>query len=196
FLKMNLAMYATPNASVSASAPVTPGLGLRQPLQQADSGALSATNPFFASQASRPGSLAGSFAGSPGHEEGPSARTVVDLPFMAHSRSNSSIVAETGCLRSLRSPAAAAASSRDRSLSQAKAANDSRSISHAKLANDSRDRSLSQASESPLANIKGAHALLQRSLREMPKDINDELCQDLQAIVEMAQSLLAKAQKV
>ncbi|KAJ1855395.1 hypothetical protein LPJ76_003282 [Coemansia sp. RSA 638] len=174
FLNMNLAMYAGPargvpaSAMVLASAPVTPGMGLREP--QSDANALSETNPFFASQGSCPESPAESLAA------GPSARTVVDLPFMTHSRSHSSIVAETGCLRTLRSQAAAT-NTRDRSLSQSK-----------QLSKD--------AIESPLANIRDAHALLQKSLHNMPKDVSNDVCQDLQAIMQIAQSLLARAQNV
>ncbi|KAJ2139722.1 hypothetical protein IW139_000306 [Coemansia sp. RSA 353] len=171
FLNMNLAMYGGPgrgvsaNAMVSASAPVTPGMGLREP--QRDVNALSESNPFFASQGSCPESPAEPLTA------GPSARTVVDLPFMAHSRSHSSIVAETGCLRTLRSQAAAI-NTRDRSLSQTK--------------------QLKEATESPLTNIRDAHALLQKSLHNMPKDVSTDVCQDLQAIMQIAQSLLAQAQ--
>ncbi|KAJ2299715.1 hypothetical protein IWW54_006446, partial [Coemansia sp. RSA 2705] len=88
FMRMNLAtcsasVRAAGAAVVSASAPVTPRAHERA-RGPGGLGALPATNPFFAA--------------SP--VTGDAGPTAVELPFVEHSRSSSSIVAETGCLRS------------------------------------------------------------------------------------------------
>ncbi|KAJ2808742.1 hypothetical protein H4S07_003346 [Coemansia furcata] len=87
-------------------------------------------------------------------------------PFMAHSRSHSNI-AETGNLRNLR----AAPGSHPGSPSMG-----------------------SESSGSALVGLKSAHSLLKRALLDTPRlptESNSEACRELQAIVELAQAMLA-----
>ncbi|KAJ2383608.1 hypothetical protein H4S02_005223, partial [Coemansia sp. RSA 2611] len=158
FMRMNLAtcsasVRAAGAAVVSASAPVTPRAHERA-RGPGGLGALPATNPFFAA--------------SP--VTGDAGPTAVELPFVEHSRSSSSIVAETGCLRS------------------------SSSI----VAETGCLRSLRSPPQTAEADIKSAHALLQRSMQGLALDAaaNDGVSQDLQSIIQMAQTLLSKSQKV
>ncbi|KAJ2454662.1 hypothetical protein EV183_001410 [Coemansia sp. RSA 2336] len=180
---LNLATYAQPAQASRmkqvASAPATPAASMPSPesnssrAAQSDAANAPSTNPFFAAKPSRPESP----LQSPGHVDVTSARTVVEAPFMSHSRSNSSIVAETGCLRSLRSP-----NNRDRSLSQ--------------ISSMGQKPADCAKSTSSLSNIKNAYELLQRSLEDLPKNIDEDVCQDLCKIVQVAQTMLSKAQKV
>ncbi|KAJ2847391.1 hypothetical protein IWW36_003879 [Coemansia brasiliensis] len=181
---LSLATYAQPpqppQAKQAASAPATPAVSMPSPESNSSNGAqndaanTSSTNPFFAARTSRPESP----IQSPAQAEISSARTAIEAPFMAHSRSHSSIVAETGCLRSLRSPN----SNRDRSLSQISSSAAQKPADFAK-------------GTSSLSNIKSACELLQKSLDELPKDIDEDVCRDLNKIVQVAQTMLSKAQK-
>ncbi|KAJ2157172.1 hypothetical protein GGF46_004694 [Coemansia sp. RSA 552] len=151
YLQMNLAMFSGDTKPrevlVSASAPVTPRMGLGPAPPSAGA---PPKNPFLAARDS---------PADPAPEALASAQTAVDLgddhPFGAHSRSGSaSFVAETGCLRSLRSPG-------------------------------------KEPAEAPIAGIRAACALLQKSLRDSSQLSARSARTDLQAIVEMAQLALA-----
>ncbi|KAJ1749969.1 hypothetical protein LPJ79_003289 [Coemansia sp. RSA 1821] len=177
---LSLATYAQPSQIKQvASAPATPAVSMPSPegssshAAQNDAGNALSTNPFFAAKTPRPESP----LQSPSQVDIASARTVIEAPFMSHTRSNSSIVAETGCLRSLRSP-----NNRDRSLSQISPTGQ-KPVDYIK-------------STSSLSNIKNAYELLQKTLEDLPKHIDEDACQNLCKIVQVAQTMLSKAQQV
>ncbi|KAJ2802339.1 hypothetical protein H4R20_003320 [Coemansia guatemalensis] len=192
YLRMNLATYSdsAPRAAATAavSAPVTPRAGERELAVQNGAGpstCLPSTNPFFSSA-------------GPGSASPAAAAESMPQPFIPQSSARSSMVAETGCLRTLRLPKDRAAGSS--SSSSSNASDHSKAdhvVSHPPKSPTLRNDN-SPAADPPSDNIRSAHELLQKSLplaQKMSGDVGGAVYKDLQAIVQLAQSLLASFDK-
>ncbi|PIA19728.1 hypothetical protein COEREDRAFT_79013 [Coemansia reversa NRRL 1564] len=195
YLRMNLATYSdsVPRSTATAvvSAPVTPRGGVRELAVREEAGpstGLPSTNPFFSSTGSR--------STSPAAVAEPTTQS-----FIPQSSARSSMVAETGCLRTLRLPKDRASESSRNSSSSSSNNSDHSRADHTVL-NSAKSPTLwnggSPAAEPPSENIRSAHELLQKSLPfvpQMSEDIGGAVYKDLQAIVQLAQSLLATFDK-